>query len=142
MKFNKLIPELSVSNFEKSLDFYTKIIGFKLEYQREESMFAFLSLNGSQLMIEQDKNSKSSWFTKKPKYPRGRGIHFQFEVKNITPILDKLNKKNYPIKEAPKEYWFRKNKLLVGIKGFLVMDPDGYLLMFNETIGTKKLYKK
>ncbi|MBA3064123.1 VOC family protein, partial [Candidatus Woesearchaeota archaeon] len=26
MKFNKLIPELSVSNFEKSLKFYTEIL--------------------------------------------------------------------------------------------------------------------
>jgi len=36
MKFNKLIPELSVSDFKKSIDFYTKIIGFKMEYQRGE----------------------------------------------------------------------------------------------------------
>jgi len=25
------------------------------------------------------------------------------------------------------------------MKGFLVMDPDGYLFMFNEDIGTKPL---
>ena len=53
MKFNKLIPELGVSNFEKSLEFYTKILGFKIEYKRNESKFAFLSFQGSQIMIEQ-----------------------------------------------------------------------------------------
>jgi len=37
MKFNKLIPELSVSGLEKSIRFYTKILGFKMEYKREES---------------------------------------------------------------------------------------------------------
>ena len=31
MKFNPLIPELSVSNFEKSLEFYRDILGFKVE---------------------------------------------------------------------------------------------------------------
>ena len=27
----------------------------------------------------------------------------------------------------------------LGMHGFLVTDPDGYLLMFNEDIGTKPL---
>lgn len=140
MKFNKLIPELSVANFEKSLGFYTKILGFKIEYQREESKFAFLSLQGSQIMIDQGNNTeKSPWFTGLLDYPRGRGIHFQLEVKDISIIFNKLKKQNYPIKEPIKEYWFRKGDCLIGMKGFLVMDPDGYLLMFNEDIGTKPL---
>lgn len=36
MKFNKLIPELSVSNLEQSLKFYIDTIGFKIEYQRKK----------------------------------------------------------------------------------------------------------
>lgn len=140
MKFNKLIPELSVSNFEKSLEFYTKILGFKIEYQRKESNFAYLSLQGNQIMIDQGNNNKRSpWFTGVLKYPRGRGIHFQFEVKDILIILNRLKKYKYLIKHHSKEYWFRKDDCLVGMKGFLVMDPDGYLLMFNEDIGTKKI---
>ena len=140
MKFNKLIPELSVSNFEKSLEFYTKILGFKVDYKREESKFAFMSLEGSQLMIDQGNGSKKSpWFSGKLEYPRGRGVHFQIELKKIAPVLNKLKKSNYPVKEPPKEYWFRKESSLIGVKGFLVMDPDGYLLLFNEDIGTKPL---
>ena len=53
MKFNKIIPELSVSEFRKSLGFYTLLLGFKVEYQRAESKFAFLSLQGTQIMIEE-----------------------------------------------------------------------------------------
>jgi len=140
MKFNKLIPELSVSSFNKSIDFYTKILGFKIEYQREESKFAFLSFQGSQIMIDQGNDDEDSpWFTGKLEYPRGRGIHFQFEVDKIQPILDNLKKNNYPIKVGPKEYWFRKENELIGMEGFLVMDPDGYLIMFNEDIGTKSV---
>ena len=56
MKFNKLIPELSVTNFEKSLEFYTKILGFKIEYKRDESKFAMISFQGSQIMIEEVNN--------------------------------------------------------------------------------------
>jgi len=140
MKFNKLIPELSVSDFEKSLKFYTGILNFKIEYQREECNFAYLSFQGSQIMIDQGNDEEDSpWFTGKFEYPRGRGIHFQFEVDEIQPILDNLNRNNYPIKVAPEEYWFRKEDELIGMKGFLVMDPDGYLLMFNEDFGTKPL---
>lgn len=140
MKFNKLIPELSVSDFEKSLNFYTKILGFKIEYQREEVNFAYLSFQGSQIMLDNGNNEEDSpWFTGALKYPRGRGIHFQFEVDNIMPILERLQKNNYPIKVKPKDYWLRKDNKMIGMKGFLVMDPDGYLLMFNEDIGTKLL---
>jgi len=143
MRFNKLIPELSVSSLDKSLNFYVDILGFRMEYSRPESGFAFLSLQGSQLMLDEGNDSKGSpWFTGKLEYPRGRGIHLQLEVKNISPILTSLKENNYPVKSEPKDYWFRKGNTLIGMRGFLVMDPDGYLLMFNEDIGTKKLPKK
>lgn len=134
MKFNKLIPELSVSNFEKSLEFYTKILGFKLEYKREESKFAFLSFQGSQIMIEQGVN----WSTGKLERPFGRGINFQIEVKNIEPILKSLNENRYSLFVKPKENWYRMNNKLLGNKEFLVKDPDGYLLRFAEDLGTKR----
>lgn len=135
MKFNKLIPELSVSNFKKSLNFYTKILGFKIEYKRDESLFAFLSFQGSQIMIEQ---INENWNTGKLKYPFGRGINFQIEVKNIKPILKSLKQNNYPIFVEPKENWYRQKNKLVGNKEFLIKDPDGYLLRFSEDLGEKK----
>ncbi len=58
MKYNHLIPELSVADFNKSLNFYTQILGFKVEYDRLESNFAFLSFQGSQLMIDQGNDDK------------------------------------------------------------------------------------
>ncbi len=134
MKFNKLIPELSVSNFEKSLEFYTKTIGFKIEYQREEPRFAFLSFQGSQIMIEQ---SNGHWKTGELKYPFGRGINFQIEVRSIEPILKSLKEKNYSIFVKTKENWYKKDNELVGNKEFLIKDPDGYLLRFFEDLGTK-----
>ena len=138
MKFNHLIPELSVSNFKKSLHFYTQILGFKIEYDRPESKFAFLSFQNSQLMIDQGNNDKKSpWYTGKLKYPYGRGIHFQIEIDNLELLIKSLKKHRYPIKKSPEEYWYRKDKLLLGMKGILVMDPDGYLLMFNQDLGEK-----
>lgn len=41
MKFNSLIPELSVSNIEKSKSFYISL-GFRIMYERKEDKFCFL----------------------------------------------------------------------------------------------------
>lgn len=53
MKFNSLIPELSVRDIDNSKEFYINILGFKLEYERKEDKFAFLSLENVQIMIEE-----------------------------------------------------------------------------------------
>lgn len=139
MKFNKLIPELVVSDLKRSTEFYINVLGFKIEYERPENNFIFLSLQGSQIMLNKGIEKTSSWFTGKLEHPYGRGAHFQLEVENVQKIANSLKKANYPLKEEPKEYWFRRNKTLIGVKGFLVMDPDGYLLMFNENIGKKPI---
>lgn len=136
MKFNKLIPELSVSDLDKSLRFYIEILGFKMEYQRGESKFAFLSLQGSQVMLEE---LNKSWKTGKLEYPFGRGINLQIEVTNIAPLINSLKKNNYPIKVEAQENWYRQGKRLLGNREFLVIDPDGYLLRFSQDIGSKQL---
>lgn len=51
MKFS-VCPELSVSNIEISKRFYLQI-GFHIVYERKEDKFAFLELEGNQLMIEE-----------------------------------------------------------------------------------------
>ncbi|HIH19462.1 TPA: VOC family protein [Candidatus Micrarchaeota archaeon] len=137
MKFNKLIPELCVSDLKKSLHFYVGVLEFKLEYQREEKKFAFVSYEGSQIMLEENLDSK--WKTAKLEYPFGRGINFQIEVSDVGSLLERLEKSNYPIKIRPKENWYRKDKNLLGVKEFLVLDPDGYLLRFSQSLGRKSL---
>jgi len=37
---NALVPELSITDFAKSLDFYERILGFSIVYQRQEEGFA------------------------------------------------------------------------------------------------------
>src|SRR5579883_2846667 len=77
MDFQPLIPELSVSDFEKSLSFYSEILPFRVEFQRPESQFAFLSYQGCQLMITHE---QTTWKTGALEYPYGRGIHLAMLV--------------------------------------------------------------
>ena len=74
MKFLPLLPELYVADFKKSLHFYVDILGFKVEYQRQNSNFAFLSYQGSQLMIQELRAREKE--IEKLEHPFGRGINF------------------------------------------------------------------
>lgn len=53
MKFCALIPELSVRDLVRSKDFYVDILGFRVEYERAEDSFLFLSLGEAQIMLEE-----------------------------------------------------------------------------------------
>jgi len=138
MNFNSLIPEFSVLDFERSINFYTKILFFKIEYQRPEKKFAFLSFQGSQIMIEQVNNV---WFIGELVYPLGRGINFQIDCNDIQPLLDSLAVHKCSLFQAPEDNWYRKGKKLLGCREFLVQDSDGYLLRFSQYLGEKTVEK-
>lgn len=135
MYFNKMIPELSVTNLENSLKFY-QTIGFKIEYERPENKFAFLSLGEIQFML-QEISKDDKWEISPLLYPFGNGINFQLEVENVDKIYSFLKDHNYKIAFEIEENWYRQDEKLLGNKEFLVQDPDGYLLRFSEDLGCK-----
>lgn len=74
--FNSLIPELSVSNIEKSKKFYENL-GFKIIYERIENKFCFMQIEDNQIMIE-EKND--NWSVGKLEYPYGNGINISMTI--------------------------------------------------------------
>ncbi|MDQ2786949.1 MAG: VOC family protein [Chloroflexota bacterium] len=136
LRSNKLVPELSVSNFEKSVDFYVRVLGFSIAYQRKKEGFAFLALGEAQIMIDETGKGRT-WKTAEFDYPLGRGVNFQIEVEDIQTIVDCLRSENIELFLETEEKWYRKNGHEVGNKQFLVKDPDGYLLRFTENLGTR-----
>ena len=130
LEFNKSIPELSVTNLENSLKFY-KTIGFKIEYDRPENKFVFISLGKIQFML-QEISDNDKWNIMELTYPFGNGINFQLEVNNVNEIYKNLKDNNYKITFEIEENWYRQGNRLLGNKEFLIQDPDGYLLRFNN----------
>jgi len=127
MKFNKLIPELSVTSLEKSKTFYTEDLGFIVEYERIEDKFVFLSLEGSQIMLEEVNNH---WKTGDLEHPFGRGINFQIEISNPESLADSLTVKGIKLyRPLRKNTYLTPNGAEEQVE-FLVQDPDGYLLRF------------
>lgn len=133
MQFNSLVPELYVLDFKKSLHFYIETLEFKIEYQREDPQFAFLSYQESQLMIELE-NDNEDWHTGKLDYPLGRGINFQIRTDNAQRLVDRLNASGYPLKRGLVDSYYKVKEDSYGYRQFLVMDPDGYLLRFSQPI--------
>lgn len=135
--WNSNIPELSVTNIKKSLKFY-KTLGFKVNYERPENKFAFISLDKIQFML-QELSENDKWNIAPLSYPFGNGINFQLEVDNINQIYNSLKSQNYKIIFDIEENWYRQDDKLLGNKEFLVQDPDGYLLRFSEDLGFKNI---
>ncbi len=135
-----LIPEFKVTDFEKSLDFYTRLAEFKVHYDRPEEKFAMLERDGAMLMIEL-LESKDRWTVGERKYPLGQGINFQIEVKNVDVLYSNFKKDDYKIFFEMEEKWYRKDDTEVGNKQFLVQDPDGYLLRFFQDLGSRPVQK-
>ncbi len=136
MKFNKNIPELDVTNLERTIKFY-KICGFKIEYERVEDKFVFMSLDEEIQFMFQEIDTDNKWSTGSLEYPFGRGINFQLEVDNVEVIYNNLVNNGYQVMEDMQENWYRQEDKLLGNKEFLVQDPDGYLLRFSEDLGSK-----
>lgn len=129
MEFNKLVPELSVTNIDVSKDFYINILHFKLEYERPADKFAFLSYQGSQIMIEEINNH---WSVGELVRPFGRGINFQIETNEIEAVSQRLKDNNVKIyKDIFSSEYVAGDEVFVE-KELLVQDPDGYLLRFQQ----------
>ena len=105
MKYNDLIPELVVSNINISKDFYVNMLGFKIEYEREEDKFIFLSLGNFQLMLEEGSEEELSQM----EYPCGKGINFTFGVNNVDELYSKFKIKKNLLKRDIEIREFRVN---------------------------------
>lgn len=126
MRFNSLIPELSVRDIEKSKDFYLKI-GFTIKYQREK--FYFLELEENQLMIEE---INDHWNVGDLEYPFGRGINLSMSVSDIDALYQKLKAQNFVFFKELMSNTYQVEKEFYEDKEFLIQDPDGYLLRFTN----------
>jgi catechol 2,3-dioxygenase-like lactoylglutathione lyase family enzyme len=133
--FNSLVPELDVADYKLSLDFYTKVVGFELEYDRSDPSFALLSYGQAQLMIQQQGTGWDASGTLE--HPYGRGINFQIATTNLSGLVERLKQHRYPIRRDVEETWRKAGDQFVGEIEIHVLDPDGYFLRFSEEIGRK-----
>ena len=131
----KLVPELYCSSFAHSLRFYVELLGFHILYDRPEECFAYLDREGAQLMIEQP--TGRTWLTGELSHPFGRGINLQIGASDVDRLYAKCRVEELPIFLPLEEKSYRRNGTFLRCRQFIVQDPDGYLLRFQQTLGMK-----
>ena len=129
MKFNSLIPELTVDDIDRTKDFYVNKLGFKIEYERPEDKFAFLSFYNNQIMFEQ---INGHWSVGELEHPYGSGINFEMAVPDAEALYKRVLELGLtPFREL-KESRYRDGDTYIVQHEFLIQDPDGYLLRFAD----------
>lgn len=121
---------IRTSNIEKSIDFYTRLMGLKLLSRRE------IPQNNAEIAFLQDPNGKGAkleltFYRKQKKfiqadYEERLFDHIAFEVENMEQIISIMRKENVTITDEP----FR-----LGSAGSLIAfieDPDGTLIELIE----------
>jgi catechol 2,3-dioxygenase-like lactoylglutathione lyase family enzyme len=138
----RLIPELCCSDIKISLAFYTEVLGFKIEYQREEEGFAMLQREASRIMLDEiaqnPRGMKRIWQSALLEKPFGRGINLQIRTSNIDALYRDVQESSTNIFLAIEEQWYRVNNIEIGHRQFIVLDPDGYMLRFAEDLGSRE----
>ncbi len=133
--FAPLVPELDVTDLAASLAFWCGPLGFVIAYERPENGFAYLERPGGvQVMLNR---INGNWDTGALVRPFGRGINFEMRVESVDPILAALAAMAWPLFRPPHDAWYRVGATEVGSRQFLVQDPDGYLLRFAQSLGSR-----
>ena len=124
-----MIPELSVFDIEQTRRFYNDL-GFKIEYERPEEKFVFMSFQDSQFMFEQIHDN--GWNIGELIYPLGRGINFSIAVDDIEGLYKLVKTLNIEIYRELNRSIYQVNGTEETQTEFLIQDPNGYLLRFTN----------
>jgi catechol 2,3-dioxygenase-like lactoylglutathione lyase family enzyme len=135
----KLVPEFVITDLDVSLDFWCGHLGFQVVYDRPQQRFAYLDLDGAQIMLEQRNDNERQWITGPTEKPFGRGINFQIEVADVRVQLDSLRAVAWLLFMKLEEKWYRADSGEVGVHQFLVQDPDGYLIRLSSNMGKRMI---
>jgi catechol 2,3-dioxygenase-like lactoylglutathione lyase family enzyme len=132
-----LIAEFMVTDYDRTLSFWTNILGFSVSFARPAQKLACLTRpEGAQVMFyERD----GYWETGLMEQPFGRGAITQVFVSDVDALSRKVSDAGLPFYVAPREKWRDWGDRLGGQREFLVQDPDGYLIMVAQRIGERPL---
>ena len=134
---NRLTPELDVADLACSMAFYVDTLGFSIAFERPEERFAYLELEGAQMMLEEAAGPGRRFRTAPLEHPYGRGVNFQIEVADVDALYARVLAAGSSLVIPLEERWYRQGLAERGNRQFVVTDPDGYLLRFVTTLGKR-----
>jgi len=115
----KMSPQFLVSDFERSIQYYTKVLGFDLEF-RYEDFYAGIIKDGYSIHLKCGQPSREERENKK----ENNDLDIVFSVDNVDALYEEYSQKPIEIIQPLCERPYGKE--------FYIADPDGYILAFLE----------
>ena len=124
--FSKLTPNLIVASVERSLAFYTDVLGFAKEFTvPDASPFVFASVSSGPVQIYL--NAPEPAVAEYPAFkdrPIGGTLTLFFEVNDVRAAYESLEDRVQILMPLEKKWY--------GVTEFAFTDPDGYVITFAE----------
>ncbi|RKR07870.1 putative glyoxalase superfamily protein PhnB [Maribacter vaceletii] len=127
-KLESLTPNIMVKDVNATLDYYTNNLGFKLIDTNPESgkyEWGYVMLDNVGMMFQEEKSLKTEYKEIEP-LKVGGALTFYIRIKDINSYYNQIIKKTNIIKPI--------NKTFYGTNEFAIMDKNGFILTFSETI--------
>ena len=111
---------LEVKNVDRSREFYTETLGFKLLYDFSPRYLAVVTPNKLQIGFHPREKGVS------PSRNKNKTVGIEFEVENVDSWYQRLRKLGVKFTDKPKNAW--------GEREARFRDPDGYRLAISSPV--------
>ena len=101
-----LVPELLITDLDRSLAFWSDLCGFEVAYERPDERFAYLALGSAHLMLEEIGDGRH-WMTGTLEAPFGRGINFQISVPDAESLSRSIHEAGVDLYLPLETSWYR-----------------------------------
>lgn len=115
----KLSPQLLVTDLEDSIEFYTKKLGFEVDF-RYDDFYAGISKDGCSIHLKPGTPSIEERQNKR----KNEDLDIVFSVDNIENLYEELLNRSVELIQPLRNMPYGKE--------FYVADPDGYIISFLE----------
>lgn len=118
-KINKMSLQFIVADLNRSTDFYTKTLGFDIDF-RYDDFYVGIIKDGCSIHLKSGKPSAEERRSKKDK----EDLDIIFSVNDIEVLYQELSGKQIDFVQSLREMSYGKE--------FYIADPDGYIIAFVE----------
>ena len=128
MQLQSLTPNLMVKDVNKTLDYYTNVLGFELiQTVPEKGIFdwGFVKLGNVKLMIQKETSIKSE-YKELENYKTGGALTLYIQVEELQKWHETIKDKTNVIKPMQKTFY--------GANEFAIMDINGFILAFSDIL--------
>jgi catechol 2,3-dioxygenase-like lactoylglutathione lyase family enzyme len=116
-RIKKMSPQFLVADIERSLEFYTKKLGFDVDF-RYEDFYAGVVKDGCSIHLKSDDSSTEERKSKR----NNENLDIVFSVDGIENLYQELSNKSIEIVQPLRDMPYGKE--------FYIADPDGHVISF------------